>query len=149
MTGVCALWIGASIVMLTLWSTLLWELKLGLVALEEAGVDRFELIRGLDQLLDEKASEHPVLFDKQRGLLVLAKTGLPYDGWDFEDLLEPLLQRAEHEAKELGHNWLGSEHLVLAVLQVADPALRILLQSHGITHEQVRAALVHLLQSVA
>ena len=52
----------------------------------------------------------------------MAKTGLPYEGWDFEELAEPLLQRAELEAKELGHGWMGSEHLVLAIIKVADPA---------------------------
>ena len=136
---------GASIVMLALWSVLLWERKVGLVALERSGADRFDLAPGLDRLLEEKASEHPVAFDKQRGVLVLVKTGRPYDGWDFEALLEPLLRQAEREANGLGHNYVGSEHLVLAIVQLADPALRALLQQHGVSHEQVKEAVVSLL----
>jgi ATP-dependent Clp protease ATP-binding subunit ClpA len=137
---------GASIVMLALWAVLLWERKIGLVALEGSGADRFDLVRGLDRLLEEKASDHPVAYDKQRGALVLAKTGRHYDGWDFEALLEPLLSQAEHEAKELGHNYVGSEHLVLSVVRLADPALRTLLQQHGVHHNQVAEAVVSLLR---
>jgi hypothetical protein len=40
----------ASIVMLALWSVLLWESKVGLVAVEQSGVDRFNLVRDLDRL---------------------------------------------------------------------------------------------------
>ncbi|MFI5456805.1 MAG: Clp protease N-terminal domain-containing protein [Isosphaerales bacterium] len=136
---------GASIVKLALWSVLLWERKVGLVALERSGANRFDLVRGLDLLLEEKASEHPVAYDKQRGVLVLVKTDLPYDGWDFDALLEPLLRQAEHEAKDLMHNYVGSEHLVLAIVELADPALRVLLQQHGVSHKQVKEAVVSLL----
>src|SRR5262249_12847121 len=125
---------GVSIVMLALWSVLLWERKVGLIALERSGADRFDLVRGLERLLEEKAAEHPVAYDTQRGVLVLVKTGLLYDGSDFEALLDPLLRQAEHEANELGHNYVGSEHLVLAIVHRADPTLTALLQQHGILH---------------
>ncbi len=131
--------------MLALLSVVLWERKVGLVALERSGADRFDLVRGLDRLLEEKASEHPVAYDKQRGVLVLVTTDRPYDGWDFEALLEPLLRQAEHEANELGHNYVGSEHLVLAIMHLADPALRTLLQQHGVSHKQVKEAVISLL----
>ena len=128
----------ASIVMLALWSVLLWEHKIGLIALEQAGADRFNLVRELDRLLREKQSELPDVRDgphtieiNDRGAVVI-DTGRPYDGWDSDALLEPLLRQAEHEAKELGHNYIGSEHLVLAIVELADPALTALLQQHGV-----------------
>ena len=38
----------------------------------------------MDHLLaEEMASEHPIVYDKQRGVLVLANTHQPYEGWDF------------------------------------------------------------------
>ena len=55
----------ASIVMLALWSVLLWEHKVGLIALEQAGVERFNLVRDLDRLLREKQSELPDVRDGQ------------------------------------------------------------------------------------
>src|SRR5262245_48878577 len=86
---------GESVVMLALWSLVLWERKVGRVALEGTGVDRFELARGLDRMLDAKAREHPVAWDGQH--LFLAKTGEPYQGLNFYSELEPLLKQAENE----------------------------------------------------
>jgi ATP-dependent Clp protease ATP-binding subunit ClpA len=137
---------GSSLVQLALWSLLLWERKVGRVALEKMGVDPFELARGLDRLLTEKAREHPVRYDQRRGVLVLVKSGEPYQHWDFQALLEPLLQRAEHEALELGHDYVGSEHLVLAIVRIADPSLSALLQQHGVRHESVKEAVLGLLK---
>ncbi|HEV3436351.1 MAG TPA: Clp protease N-terminal domain-containing protein [Gemmata sp.] len=136
----------SSIVMLALWSLLLWERKVGRVALERVGVDPFELARSLDKLLTEKAREHTVVYDEQQGILVLAKTGEPYRHWDFQALLEPLLQQAEHEALDLGHNYVGSEHLVLAIMRDTNPSMSALLQQHGLSHERVKEAVRALLQ---
>jgi ATP-dependent Clp protease ATP-binding subunit ClpA len=140
--------------MLALWTVLLWERKLGLAALEEAGVSRFDLVRGLDKLLQENTSELPLAFDKQHAIVsdkhqnavVVGKTGHSDGAWDFEDLLEPVIRQAEHEANELGHNYVGSEHLVLALVKLADPLLATLLKQHGVTYEKVREAVVRLLQ---
>ena len=54
-------------------------------------------------------------------------------------------RQAGHEASELGHDYVGSEHLVLAVVRSADPSLAALLQQHGIGHEAVKEAVVKLL----
>jgi ATP-dependent Clp protease ATP-binding subunit ClpA len=137
---------GSSIVLLALWSLLLWERKVGRVALERTGVDPFELARGLDVLLTEKAREHPVAYDRRQEILVMVKTGEPYVGWDFQALLEPLLQQAEHEALELGHNYLGSEHLALAIVRNANSSLSALLQQHVLGYGKVREAVRALLQ---
>ena len=135
----------SSIVELALWSLLLWERKVGRVALERLGVDPFELARDLDLLLTEKAQEHPVVYDQRRGIAVLAKTGDPYEMWDFELLLEPLLTRAEHEALGLGHDYLGSEHLVLAITQMASPRLSSLLLQNGVQYEAVKQTVIDIL----
>jgi hypothetical protein len=136
---------GASIVMLALWSVLLWERKVGLVALEQSGVNRFDLARGVDSLLEEKGLEHPVVGDRQQGVLVMAKTRQPYEGWDLATLLEPLFGAAENEAKQLGNDYIGSEHLVLAILRVSDPSLAALLDRHGAAHDAVKQSVIELL----
>ena len=143
----------ASIAMLALWSVLLWEHKVGLIALEQAGVERFNLVRDLDRLLREKQSELPDVRDGQYTFqhgehqrVVVGNTGETYHYWDSEALLEPLLRQAEHEVQELGHNYVGSEHLVLAIVQLADPTLTTLLHQHGVSHGKVRGAVVRLLR---
>src|SRR5437879_2980653 len=66
---------GSSVVTMALWSLLLWERKVGRVALERIGVDPFDLARALDRLLDETRQEHQVEYDSRRRQLVLVKTG--------------------------------------------------------------------------
>ena len=136
----------SSLLMLVLWSLVLWERKVGRVALDEMGIDPFDLARRLDGLLTERAREHPVAYDQKQGLLVLVNTGEPGQPWDFAALLEPLLQQAEHEASELGHNYVGSEHLVLAICASAGPPLSDLLQQYGISRQRVKEAVLDLLQ---
>jgi ATP-dependent Clp protease ATP-binding subunit ClpA len=136
----------SSLLMLVLWSLVLWERKVGRVALEEMGIDPFDLARRLDGLLTEKAREQPVAYDRKQGFLVLVNTGEPYQDWDFAALLEPLLQQAEHEAKELGHNYVGSEHLVLAISASSTPPLADLLQEYGVSRQRVKEAVLNVLQ---
>ena len=80
----------SSIDVLVLWSLLLWERKVGRVALEKLGVDPFELARSIDQMLTEKANEHPVAFDPKQRILFMVKTGAAYQHWDFH-ALEPVI----------------------------------------------------------
>ena len=50
--------------MLALWSVLLWETQgRSDLALEQAGAERFNLVRDLDRLLREKQSELPDVRD--------------------------------------------------------------------------------------
>src|SRR5688572_388867 len=65
-----------SFVMLALWSLLRWERKIGLCALEHLSIDIDAFSRGLDELLNSKAEENPVV--ASRGGLVLEKTREPY-----------------------------------------------------------------------
>ncbi len=60
--------------------------------------------------------------------------------------MEPLLSEAEHEAEELGHNYVRSEHLVLAIVRLAEPAFREVLTQQGVFHNNIAEAVVRLLR---
>jgi ATP-dependent Clp protease ATP-binding subunit ClpA len=138
---------GSSVVVIALWSLLLWERKVGRVALDRMGVDSFDLARAVDRLLDGKADEHPVAYDLGRPQVILLKSGEPYKDWGFDALLEPLLQRAEHEAMALGHAYVGTEHLLLAIIREASPPLSEMLLQRGVDHDRVREAVLSVLHS--
>jgi hypothetical protein len=91
--------------------------------LERLGVDPFDLARRVDRLLDEKPSGCPAAAD-----------------WDFDTLVEPLLRQSIHEARSLGRSLVGVEHLLLAIIRVADPALSSLLQEDLIVYSRAREA---------
>lgn len=136
---------GEAIVTLTLWSLLCWERKLGLTALERTGVDRFALARGVDGLLSVMEERESVVFDQRLKTAVVVRTGEPFKGWEFGPLIEPLLLHAEQEAAGLGNNWIGSEHLLLAILRTADASLKTLLKHHAADYGRVKAAVSALL----
>lgn len=68
----------------------------------------------------------------------------------FERFTEPARQAvvlAQDEARSLGHEWIGSEHLLLGLIReqhVADPLARRILIELGLEHEDVRARVVDL-----
>src|SRR5262245_15010717 len=78
-----------SIVMLTLWSLLLWERKVGRVALERMGVDPFDLARDLDGLLRRTTTENRNTPGARQNTWVLVKTNdsWVYRHWDFHAVL--------------------------------------------------------------
>jgi ATP-dependent Clp protease ATP-binding subunit ClpA len=49
---------------------------------------------------------------------------------------------AHEEARELGHHEIGSQHLLLGLLQAADDDLSAVLSGYGLTADVVRARLV-------
>ena len=49
---------------------------------------------------------------------------------------------AQVEARSLGHSWIGTEHLLLAVLADRDSAISAALLPLGLTDETVRAGLL-------
>jgi hypothetical protein len=134
-----------TIPMLALWSVLRWERKVGLVALERVGVEIDSLARDVDRALEAACEEVrrrtgppklQTLPSGQRCMVV-----------DSQAPLAPLLVAAEHEALGFGHNWVGTEHLLLAVVRLADSRLREVLERHRVTYEEVRRAVLELLQS--
>lgn len=62
----------------------------------------------------------------------------------FSDRARASLVEAQQAARELGHNFLGSEHLLLGVLMVTDGQLGELLSSHGLHTDGVRTTVSNL-----
>jgi ATP-dependent Clp protease ATP-binding subunit ClpA len=59
----------------------------------------------------------------------------------FTDSARHLLVQAQHEARRLGHNYIGCEHLLLAAAALAEPA-GAALRDQGVTPERVEAEIV-------
>ena len=59
----------------------------------------------------------------------------------FTDSARHLLVQAQHEARRLGHNYIGCEHLLLAAAGLAEPACAAL-RDQGVTPERVEAEIV-------
>jgi ATP-dependent Clp protease ATP-binding subunit ClpA len=110
----------ASVVRLTLWSILRWERKLGLVAIQTMCDDVDTLERQIDSLLCGDVASKPIAGTKEKK--VVAPTGL----------IDPLIAASEEASHALQHNWVGTEHLLLAVIQLADSELSNVLKQHGI-----------------
>jgi ATP-dependent Clp protease ATP-binding subunit ClpA len=131
--------------MLTLWALLRWERKVGLVAIERLGIEPDSLAQAVNKCLSATCDEirgcagRPEFKTFPSGQKVLVV--------DFNAPLEPLLATAEQEAKALGHDWVGSEHLLLGVIQKACPRLRQVLDAHGISHDRVKGMIVELLRN--
>ncbi len=65
----------------------------------------------------------------------------------FERFTEPARQvvvMAQAQARELGHSYIGTEHLLLGLLGVTDGAAARALRSLGLSLEQARASVVEL-----
>ena len=133
----------ATIAMLALWTLIRWERKVGLVALETIGVYVLALTGQLDLLLDKRRDDNPGA--AKDGILVFRKTGRPVPVANKEKKLEPLLTQTEQEARDMNHNWVASEHLLLAVIRVADSELSSLLSQHLISHETIKQTVLKLL----
>jgi hypothetical protein len=130
--------------MLALWAILRWERKVGLVALERMGVEVDALARDVERALNAACAEIrrqngpprlQTLPDGRRAVVV-----------DYQAPLAPLLEAAEHEALGLGHNWVGTEHLLLAILRLADVRLGEVLGRHRVGYGGARQAVLDLLR---
>jgi ATP-dependent Clp protease ATP-binding subunit ClpA len=86
-------------------ASLKWERKIALTALEEAGYDLVTLERGVDRALRDlrPAGPREALIDD-----------------DAMAAIHALVAKADQEAIALGHNWIGDEHLLLALLSIDD-----------------------------
>jgi ATP-dependent Clp protease ATP-binding subunit ClpA len=131
--------------LLTLWAILRWERKVGLVALEHMGVDVDSLSKAVDRILSAACAEirqhagppeYQTLPSGQRAVVI-----------DFDTPLEPLLTTAEAEALGMDHEYVGTEHLLLATIRRACPRLREALQDHGITYVRLKAPIIEVLRS--
>jgi hypothetical protein len=55
-----------------------------------------------------------------------------------------LLDSAQQEARAMVHEYIGTEHLLLAIISSSDPDLSSILSNHGITKESVKKILLQL-----
>ena len=56
----------------------------------------------------------------------------------FNDLARQSIVRSQQEARSLHQPWVGTEHLLLGVLEQHDPLLTPILETHGVDVESVR-----------
>lgn len=59
----------------------------------------------------------------------------------FTDTARRVVVRAQDDARRLGHNYIGCEHLLLATASADEPASAIL-RDHGVTPERVEAEIL-------
>src|SRR5579864_7410983 len=99
--------------LLIFWAMLRWERKVGIMALEACDIDLAQLER--DVVLEFRT---------------FAK-GSVRDGVDLIHL-KTIAEQAVKEAALLGHNYVGSEHLTLALCRDQNEAVQRLFKKHGV-----------------
>lgn len=110
--------------LLLFWTILRGERTFLLTCLEQLGTDMWALTCDVDELLHQRSAA----FDVRNVVSPQVREG---HLWTW-------LERAQEEARSLGHYWLGIEHLLLAILAQADSTLAEVLQRHAITHDRLR-----------
>ena len=130
--------------MAVLWMLLAWGRKFWTVCLEESGVDVRQLTREIDGLLGEKRSMSGPIARTYGGPRPLS----PESCRQLDRSLDALLDRAALEASAFGHDYLGNEHLLLAILARADGPLAALLSWHKLHYRDVKEALTDVLSRV-
>ncbi len=129
--------------MLALLSILRWERKVGLAVLERIRVDVDRLARELDIAIGEVGQtttrlggpHFEVMPNGDRSMVV-----------DMDSPLRTLLELSERQSQKLGHDWVGTEHLLLAGVESACPRLQDLLGSHEIDFVRVRQSILDVLK---
>jgi hypothetical protein len=64
---------------------------------------------------------------------------------DANEAAERFLDRATEEARQLEHGWVGTEHLLLAIVSGADSELSAVLSDCAVTHGAVKATVQRIL----
>jgi ATP-dependent Clp protease ATP-binding subunit ClpA len=59
----------------------------------------------------------------------------------FTDNAREIVVQAQANARRLGHNWIGCEHLLMAAAMVDDPVGAVL-RDHGVTRERIEATIL-------
>ena len=62
----------------------------------------------------------------------------------FTDTARHVVVQAQADARQLGHNYIGCEHLLLAAAAAADPASTAL-RDHGVTPERIKAEILRII----
>jgi len=59
----------------------------------------------------------------------------------FTDTAREIVVQAQANARRLGHNWIGCEHLLMAAAMADDPVGAVL-RDHGVTRERIEATIL-------
>jgi ATP-dependent Clp protease ATP-binding subunit ClpA len=100
-----------------------WERKLGVAVLEACGVNMWSFERAIEVALPNRGARHDSPEDVDCSLLC------------------KVAETACQEAESLGHAYVGTEHLVSALLQSEDGILRELFERHHITYSTFKEKL--------
>ena len=129
----------ASLGAVALWTILRWERTFLLIGLEDLGIDVWRLTCEVDTLLNEyRAKATRSDGDNRERDAVPAVV---------EGLVNRLLDRAEREAQLMDHDYLGTEHLLLAILDDAEGPLASILSRYGVTSLRVKAKVEEMLEN--
>jgi len=60
----------------------------------------------------------------------------------FSERSAEVFVNAQEEAKELGHSYVGTEHILLAILKLNDVSLKAILENHGINYSRIRNEII-------
>ena len=93
--------------------------------LKELGIDKSQLLSHIETMISEGTQDSVNI-----GLTPRAKQ---------------ILQLAFQEARELGHNYIGTEHLLLGIIREAEGLGYQILKKYGITHPQARQAVIKMI----
>jgi ATP-dependent Clp protease ATP-binding subunit ClpA len=109
-------------------------------ALTDMGIDLPVLLRRLDRLLGrrERVSSPAQVPDGEDWAHSRREASATV--WD-------LVRRGEREAAAMGNDWVGTEHVFIAIVRGADASLLSVLTDAGIAYGDVRAAILRVLQA--
>ena len=126
----------SSVGLLLLWSILRWERTFLIQTLEGLGVDLWGLTRDVDDAL-------------RRCTQQAREAGAGTNSADLDPLVRGWLKQAAAQARALRHDFLGGEHLLLALLADGDSALAAIFQARGLTYGVLKQAVVEAISQAA
>lgn len=127
----------SSLSMIVLWTLLRWERTFWVICLEELGVD----IQALSLDIDSQLAERTAASEAAGGYRKLQQPWPPRFGRRIDRFTNQLLDLAAREASAMKHGYLGSEHLLLALISGADAPLAELLARHRVDYREVKEAI--------
>ena len=116
--------------------------------MEDAAVDMAGLRDEVAALITSESEAWPVVLGPGNVLLD-ARTREPVRplAEQCEPFVDALVAASKQEAGALGHDYVGTEHLLLTVVKEATRELRALLERHDLDYERIKASVESLLQS--
>jgi ATP-dependent Clp protease ATP-binding subunit ClpC len=123
---------------MTLLTMIRSEANVAQSALKDMKVDLVSLEQRLERLLEEP---HRLVFRSQEQV----DEDLAHSYQEASATIWDLVERGKQEAATLRHDYVGTEHLLLAIIRTADASLSPILAHSGVTYEMSRAAILNIL----